>query len=383
MLRLGGGFYIGAPVHVAIGRNPRVLTNADRLYLDHAATTPVLPEAQAAVTRGLEAWANPNSPHADGRAARALLEEARKTIADVLNWRHDVIFTSGASEAVEIAAARARVAGRAHGATEHAIVPYAMSSSSRVIAVHPNGLIDEAALDAALAEGPALVAIQHVNNETGVIQPLDRIAETIRAAGSLLLADCAQSAGKLPLPDADFIAACGHKLGGPPGIGVLLVKDLGTLDATGGGQEKGYRRGTQDMPGALGFAAALEARPYDMRRLAELRSRLEAGVREAGGVVVAEDAPRIATIGSVALPGGSNASLLVQLDLAGIAVSAGSACSSGKMKASDVLAAMGVPHEVAGGFIRVSFGPHTSETEVDRFLDEWRKIADRHAAKAA
>ena len=383
MLRLGGGFYIGAPVHVAIGRNPRVLTNADRLYLDHAATTPVLPEAQAAVTRGLEAWANPNSPHADGRAARALLEEARKTIADVLNWRHDVIFTSGASEAVEIAAARVRVAGRAHGATEHAIVPYAMSSSSRVIAVHPNGLIDEAALDAALAEGPALVAIQHVNNETGVIQPLDRIAETIRAAGSLLLADCAQSAGKLPLPDADFIAACGHKLGGPPGIGVLLVKDLGTLDATGGGQEKGYRRGTQDMPGALGFAAALAARPYHMRRLAELRSRLEAGVREAGGVVVAEDAPRIATIGSVALPGGSNASLLVQLDLAGIAVSAGSACSSGKMKASDVLAAMGVPHEIAGGFIRVSFGPHTSETEVDRFLDEWRKIADRHAAKAA
>ena len=383
MLRLGGGFYIGAPVHVAIGRNPRVLTNADRLYLDHAATTPVLPEAQAAVTRGLEAWANPNSPHADGRAARALLEEARKTIADVLNWRHDVIFTSGASEAVEIAAARARVAGRAHGATEHAIVPYAMGSSSRVVAVQPNGLIDEAALDAALAEGPALVAIQHVNNETGVIQPLDRLAETIRAAGSLLLADCAQSAGKLPLPDADFIAACGHKLGGPPGIGVLMVKDLGTLDATGGGQEKGYRRGTQDMPGALGFAAALEARPYDMRRLAELRSRLEAGVREAGGVVVAEDAPRIATIGSVALPGGSNASLLVQLDLAGIAVSAGSACSSGKMKASDVLAAMGVPHEIAGGFIRVSFGPHTSETEVDRFLDEWRKIADRHAAKAA
>src|SRR6185369_16362771 len=120
----GGGFYIGAPVHVAIGRNPRVLTNADRLYLDHAATTPVLPEAQAAVRRGLEAWANPNSPHADGRAARALLEEARKTIADVLNWRHDVIFTSGASEAVEIAAARTKVAGRAHGATEHAIVPY-------------------------------------------------------------------------------------------------------------------------------------------------------------------------------------------------------------------------------------------------------------------
>jgi len=359
------------------------LTSADRLYLDHAATTPVLAEAQGAVARGFEAWANPNSPHADGRAARALLEEARKTIADVLDRRHDVIFTSGASEAVEIAAARTKVPGRAHGASEHAIVPYAMGPGSRVIAVRPNGLIDEADLDAALAEGSALVAIQHVNNETGVIQPLDRLAETIRSAGSLLLADCAQSAGKLPLPDADFIAACGHKLGGPPGIGVLLVRDLATLEATGGGQEKGYRRGTQDMPAALGFAAALAAKPYDMQRLAALRSRLEAGVEDAGGVVIGEDAPRIATIGSVALPGGSSASLLVQFDLAGMAVSAGSACSSGKMKASDVLAAMGVSPEVAGGFIRVSFGPHTSEADVDRFLDEWRRIADRHSARAA
>lgn len=383
MLRLGGGFYIGAAVHVAIGRNPRVLTSADRLYLDHAATTPVLPEARAAMARGFDQWANPNSPHADGRSARALLEEARKTIADVLGWRHDVIFTSGASEAVEIAAARAKVAGRAHGATEHAIVPYAMGSNSTVVAVQPDGLIDEAALDQMLAEGPALVAIQHVNNETGVIQPLDRLAGTIRAAGSLLLADCAQSAGKLPLPDADFIAACGHKLGGPPGIGVLLVRDLGTLEAAGGGQEQGYRRGTQDMPAALGFASALAAKPYDMDRLTALRSRVESAVKEAGGVVIGEDAPRIATIGSVALPGGSSASLLVQFDLAGIAVSAGSACSSGKMKASEVLAAMGVPHDVAGGFIRVSFGPHTSEPEVDRFLDEWRKIADRHTTKAA
>src|SRR6185369_2624545 len=173
------------------------------------------------------------------------------------------------------------------------------------------------------------------------------------------------------------------KLGGPPGIGVLLVRDLGTLEAAGGGQEQGYRRGTQDMPAALGFASALAAKPYDMDRLTALRSHLESAVKEAGGVVIGEDAPRIATIGSVALPGGSSASLLVQFDLAGIAVSAGSACSSGKMKASEVLAAMGVPHDVAGGFIRVSFGPHTSEPEVDRFLDEWRKIADRHAAKAA
>src|SRR4051794_9234930 len=175
-------------------------TTTTRLYLDHAATTPVLPEAREAMARGFDAWANPNSPHADGRAARALLEEARKTVAEVLGWRHDVIFTSGASEAIEIVAARARVPGRAHGATEHAIVPHAMGPNSRVIAVQPNGLIDEAALDAALADGPALIAIQHVNNETGIIQPVDGLVEKVRAAGSLLLADCAQSAGKLALP---------------------------------------------------------------------------------------------------------------------------------------------------------------------------------------
>lgn len=354
----------------------------DRLYLDHAATTPVLPQAREAIARGLAAWANPSSPHSEGRAARALLEEARSTIAEVLGWRHDVIFTSGASEAIEIVGARGRIAGRAHGATEHAIVPHAMGARSKVIPVGSDGLIDEAALDEVLEEGPALVAIQQVNNETGIIQPLDTLAEHIRAAGSLLLTDCAQSAGKLPLPDADFIAACAHKLGGPPGIGILLVKDLNTLEPVGG-QEKGYRRGTQDAPAALGFAAALAARPYDMERLAAARSRLEDGVKDAGGTVIGEGAPRIPTIGAVAMPGGNSASLLVQLDLAGIAVSAGSACSSGKMKASEVLAAMRVSPEIAGSFIRVSFGPSTTETDVERFLAEWRKMANRAKAAAA
>jgi cysteine desulfurase len=355
---------------------------ATRIYLDHAATTPVLAEARAAFERGLDGWANPSSPHSEGRGARSLLEEARKTIADALGWRHDVIFTSGASEAVEIAAARAKAPGRAHGATEHAIVHHAMGPGSTVIPVGSDGLVDEAALDAMLAAGPALVGIQHVNNETGIIQPLDRLAPKIREAGSLLLAECAQSAGKLPLPDADFIAACAHKLGGPPGIGVLLVRDLATLEPVGG-QEKGYRRGTQDAPAALAFAAALAARPYDMDRLRALRARLEEGVSGSGGVVIGAQSPRIATIGAIALPGGSGASLLVQLDLAGIAVSAGSACSSGKMQESAVLKAMGVPAEVAGGFIRVSFGPHTSAAEVDAFLAEWRRIAERAAAKAA
>ena len=360
------------------------MNSRPRIYLDHASTTPIIPAAREAFIRGAEAWANPSSPHGEGRATRALLEEARTTLAGTLGWRHDVIFTSGASESVEIAARRAVPSGRAHCATEHPIVGYAMGEESTVIPVDSNGLIDEAALDAVLADGPALIAIQQVNNETGVIQPLDRLAPKIREAGSLLLSDCAQSASKLPLPDADFIAICAHKLGGPPGIGALLVRDLGTLRAVGGGQEKGYRRGTQDVPGALAFAAALAAKPYDMKRLADLRERLEQQLSKLGVVILGEDAPRIPTIGAVALSGANNAAMLIQLDLAGVAVSAGSACSSGKQQASHVLAAMGVPAELAGGFLRLSFGPDTSDSDIDGFLAAFEAIIHRHAgAKAA
>lgn len=354
-----------------------------RIYLDHASTTPVIGAAREAMARGFDHWGNPNSPHAEGRGSRAILEEARQTICEALGWRHDVIFTSGASESVEVAGRCATPTGRIHGATEHAIVPHAMGANSIVLPVDHDGLIDETALADALAQGPALVAIQQVNNETGVIQPLERFYPMIRDAGSLLLADCAQGASKMPLPDADFIAICGHKLGGPPGIGALLVKDLATLHACGGGQEKGYRRGTQDMPSALAFAAALEARPYDMTRFAQLRKKLEDGVKAAGGVIIAEQAPRVPTIGAIALPGGTSASMLVQLDLAGIAVSAGSACSSGKAKASHVLAAMDLPGQVSAGFLRLSFGPDTCEADIDGFLAEFGKIAQRTISNRA
>jgi cysteine desulfurase len=354
-----------------------------RIYFDHAATTPVIDAARAAFERGLAGWSNPNSPHAEGRAARALLEEARETLSRALDWRHDVIFTSGASESVEIAGRRASVPGRAYGATEHAIVPFAMGEGAEVIPVGRDGLIDEEALEAVLARGPVLIAIQHVNNETGIVQPLDRLGPKIREAGSLLLADCAQGASKLPLPDADFIAICAHKLGGPPGIGALLVRDLGTLTPCGGGQEKGYRRGTQDVPGALAFAAALADRPYDMDRMASLRDRLEAGIIAAGGTIIGDDAPRVPTIGAMSLPGATSASLMVQMDLAGIAVSAGSACASGKAKASHVLAAMQVPEAVSAGYLRLSFGPGTTEADVDAFLAELGRIAERTATSRA
>ena len=352
-----------------------------RIYLDHAAMTPILPQARAAMAEAMERWANPSSPHAEGRAARAALEVARGTIAEALGWRHDVILTSGASEAVAISAGRALVPGRVLGATEHEIVPFAMGEGARVLPVDADGGIDLDALDAALADSPSLIAVQQVNNETGVIQPLAEIAARVRAAGSLLLADCAQGAGKIDLPEADFIAVSAHKLGGPPGVGALLVRDLATL-APSGGQERGYRRGTQDVPAAAGFAAALASGAVReaMPRLAGLRARLDAGVRAAGGVVIADGAERIVTIGGIALPGASGAGLLVQLDLAGFAVSLGSACSSGSMKSSRVLAAMGVAPEIADGTIRVSFGTSTSEAEVEAFLAAWTRIAERARA---
>ena len=360
------------------------MTAQNRLYLDHAATTPVLPEARAAVAKALDHWANPSSPHADGRASRAALEQARKDIAEALRWRHDIILTSGATEAIAIVAERAKVPGRAYGATEHDAVGAAMGSEAASLPVDEAGVINLAKLEETLSRGPVLVAVQQVNNETGVIQPLEEIAERVRSADSLLLADCAQGAGKLPLPDADFIAVSAHKLGGPPGSGALLVKDIATLAASGG-QEKGYRRGTENAPAAAGFGAALQSRAFAdvMPRVEQLRSRLEHLLLTEGALVVGSSTGRSPAIGAYAMPGVGSASQLVQFDLAGIAISAGSACSSGSMKPSRVLEAMGVPTDVASCVIRVSFGPDTNEDDIDRFVAEWRRIRDRAASRAA
>lgn len=383
-MRRGVRSYIGARIQLAIGRNPPLLTTPDRLYLDHAAITPVLPEAREAIERALEQPGNPSSPHADGRKARALLEEARRTIAEELGWRHDVILTSGGSEAIQIACTRVKSARLIIGATEHEAVVGAMGPAAVELPVEENGLIDLSALKAALADEPALVAVQQVNNETGVIQPLDRIYELVRNSGSLLLADSAQGAGKIPLPDADFVAITAQKFGGAPGSGALLVKDLSTL-LPSGGQERGYRRGTENLPGIAGMAAALASRAFvdAMPRLAELRRHLEREITALGGLVIASDAARIATIGAYAMPGASSANQLIQLDLARISVSAGSACSSGSMKPSRVVSAMGLPEDIASTVIRVSFGPSTSEADIDRFLTVWRKIRNHAKAQAA
>ena len=218
-------------------------------------------------------------------------------------------------------------------------------------------------------------AIQHANNESGVIQPLAELGEAIRAGGGLLFADCAQSAGKLPLPDADIIAVSAHKLGGPPGIGALLLRDLSLISPTGG-QEQGYRRGTENLPAVMGFAAALEAGFGWMEEAARLRAKLDAAI----GAVVAHDSPRLATIASYRMPGISASSQLIGFDLAGIAVSAGSACSSGTLKTSHVLGAMGWDDKAASEVVRVSFGPTTCEADIDRFLSAWLAIKARAQA---
>lgn len=320
---------------------------------------------------GFAIWANPSSPHGEGRKARAALEDARSRVKAVLRWDGEVIFTSGASEALAIALGQAKAPLAAVSPLEHESVLRHMADAVR-FEVSALGLVE-------LATGPAggLVAIQHANNETGVIQPLDSIAEVVRGAGGVLLADCAQTAGKLALPQADLIAISAHKFGGPIGIGALLVRNFGLL-APSGGQERGYRGGTENLPGALAMAAALEIGNGWMDRAAQLRQRLEKGLKAGGAEVVAEGAPRIATIGAYRMPGVSAAAQLIRFDAGGISVSAGSACSSGSLKPSHVLLAMGHPHPAE--IIRVSIGQETQEAQIDSFLSAWNDIAGKARA---
>jgi cysteine desulfurase len=339
---------------------------ADSLYLDYAATTPLLPAARAAMLEGFAIWANPSSPHKAGRAARAALEDARARIAAALGWSGEVILTAGASEALALALSRCAQPLAGVSTAEHqAVLRY--SAGAERLAVGPDGLVDP--VHAALS---GLVAVQQVNNETGVIQRLNEIAEAVHSAGGLLLADCAQGAGKLPLPAADLIAISAHKFGGPVGIGALLVRDFAMLRPDGG-QERGYRGGTENLPCAFAMMAALEQGADWLAEAALLRARLEDGILAGGGEVVAPDSERIATIGAYRMPGVSSAAQLIRFDAQNIAVSAGSACSSGSLRTSHVLEAMGV--EGAGEVIRVSIGRETTAAEIDRFLEAWRGIA--------
>jgi cysteine desulfurase len=345
-----------------------------RAYLDHAATTPLLPVAQEAMAEALARWHNPSSPHAEGRAAKAALEDARSRIAAALGWTGKIVFTSGASEALGMALKRAKGGSRFLSAVEHDAV-FRAAPDARRLPVDAKGAVDVAAVE---GEFP-IVAVQHANNETGVLQSLDVIAAIVREKGGLLIADCAQTAGKLPLPDANMIAISAHKFGGPPGVGALLLRDFGLIEAVGG-QEQGYRPGTENLPGIMGMAAALEAERDWLSRAAALRARLDTTLAAAGGEIVAGESRRIPTIGAYRMPGVPSNAQLIQFDMAGIAVSAGSACSSGSLKSSHVLEAMGWDEAAAREVVRVSFGPTTNEAEIDRFIDAWTQVAAKRRA---
>lgn len=323
------------------------------------------------MAEAMERWANPSSPHAEGRATKAAMEQARGRIKAALGWEHHLIFTGGASEAAALAFTQAKAERHFVSAVEHDAIHRATRNAT-LLSVDANGLTDPATVPE-----NGLIAIQSVNSETGVIQP-SALGQAIRERGGVWLADCAQSAAKLALPDADLIIISAHKLGGPPGIGALLVRDLNALRPTGG-QEQGYRGGTENMPAILGFAAALEARGT-RDHLPILRTMLDESIRAAGGIIVAEASPRLSEIGSYRLPGIPAAAQLIELDLAGISVSAGSACSSGSLKPSPVLMAMGWSEVEAREVIRISMAPETSEADIARFLAAWTKLKARRAA---
>ena len=336
----------------------------ERVYLDHAATSPLRPEAKAAMEEGFAIWANPSSPHAEGRRARAALEDARERVKRALGLgqgdkNYELIFTSGASEALWIALNRAKAKRRIVSAVEHDAVFRAAPDAEVFTGNEP--------FDAA-----TLLAVQHVNSETGTINPVAQMAAPLAEAGALLLSDCAQSAGKLALPDADMLVVSAHKFGGPIGIGALLVRDFALLEPVGG-HERGYRQGTENLPGALGMVAALEAGGLESWATSEgERLDFRQGIWASGEAIAV--GPQCSHILAVAHPTMSAQALLIRLDAMGFAVSAGSACSSGTLKKSRVLDAFGVPDDVAARTIRVSLGWSPTPEELERFAEAWASL---------
>ncbi len=359
--------------------NTAIKSAQPRVYLDHAATTPVRAEALAAMAEAAATAGNPASIHGRGRAAAGILERARDSVAAWAGTGPErIVFTSGGTEALRLALAVAGCKRRLVLATEHAAVREAPGAADS-LPVGADGLIDLATLSAALADGgPALVAVAHANNETGVVQPIAAVAALVAAGDGLLLVDSVQSAGKLRLPDADFVAVSAHKLGGPMGIGALIVRDAAALAGQSGGQEQGIRAGTPNLPGIAGFAAAVALPRPDWAAVGVRRDRLEARLTAARGdaVIHGRAAPRLPNIVSIGLPGVAAMLQVIALDLAGFEVSAGAACSSGKVGPSHVLTAMGLG-AAAGEAIRVSLGPETSDAEIDAFVLAWTAMAAR------
>lgn len=360
-----------------------------RVYLDHAASSPLRPAVREALLRAFDLAGNASSVHAEGRAARAAVEAARRALAAAIGGETGrVVFTSGATEANAMAL---RVGGRVlAAAVEHPSV--LAQPGVEPLPVDRAGRLDLEALATALAAGGvACVALMLANNETGVLQPVTEAADLAKRAGVRLHVDAVQALGRLPLDvgalGADSVALSAHKLGGPKGVGLLWLRDPDLLQPLlrGGGQEQRLRAGTENVTGIMGFAEAARAiEPSEAVRLAALQRALEDGVLGLvpDAVVIAAAAPRLPHITALALPAVAAATQVMALDLAGIAVSAGSACSSGKVAQSHVLAAMGVDPLLAHSTIRVSLGWSTTAADVDRFLEAWAELAKRRVVVA-
>jgi cysteine desulfurase len=372
-----------------------------RTYLDYNASAPLRAEARAAMVASMDTTGNPSSVHAEGRAVRAIVERAREEVAQLVNAKpSEVVFTSGATEANNwvMAAGWDEICV---SAIEHdSVLEPARASGARLasLPVSKSGVVDVEAATATLARARersarVLASLMMANNETGVVQPVAEVAAAARRLDAVMHVDAVQAPGRLDIDfaeiGADAMVLSAHKLGGPRGVGALIIRDGVALMPfiKGGGQERRRRGGTENVAGIAGFGAAAAALKREARavaRISRLRDMLEDGVvrMTPAAVIVGREAPRVANTACIALPGKPAETLVIKLDLDGIAVSAGAACFSGKVKASHVLEAMGLGPEIAGSAIRVSLGPETSEGDVAAFLEAWEKIA-KPAAIAA
>jgi len=371
-----------------------------RVYLDWNATTPLRVEARDAMFAAYDLIGNPSSVHAEGREARRLVEDARATLAAAVGaLPRNVVFTSAGTEANALALSPGLrgPSGRPVerllvSAIEHASVLAGgrfPADKLGQIRVSGSGVIDLGHLKALLGDGPpALVSIMAANNETGAIQPVAEAARIVHEAGGLMHADAIQALGKIPFDinavGADLATFSAHKIGGPKGVGALVVAEgLAGLEPVlrGGGQEQSRRAGTENVAGIAGFGAAvkvaLQALPEDAERIATLRDRLENGIRAiAGGMVFAQNVQRLPNTVLFTAPGLKAETAVIGFDLEGVAVSSGSACSSGKVQPSHVLSAMGYDAAVAQGAVRLSLGWSTEPDDINRALEAWRKLGN-------
>lgn len=372
----------------------------NRVYLDWNATTPLRAEARAAMLAAYDLIGNPSSVHAEGRQARRLIEDARATLAGAVGaLPRNVVFTSAGTEANALALSPGLrgpsgcpVERLLVSAVEHAsVLAGGRFPADRIgqIQVTRSGVVDVGHLRALLGDGPpALVSIMAANNETGALQPVTEAAGIVHESGGLLHVDAIQALGKIPFDikvvGADLATFSAHKIGGPKGIGALVVAEgIAGLEPVlrGGGQELNRRAGTENVAGIAGFGAAvkvaIQALPEDATRMATLRDRLENGLRAiAGTTVFADDVKRLPNTVLFTAPGLKAETAVIGFDLEGVAVSSGSACSSGKVQPSHVLSAMGYDATVAQGAVRLSLGWSTEPDDINRALEAWRKLGN-------